>query len=287
MYCGATCQKRHWREGGHRQACEEPPSCTICLEGTTRCPMQCGCACRGEAGLAHVACKAAVAAHRGTGWNEAWEECQTCGQDYTGGMQLGLETLAATPTDEQESENTRAGKGNLANALSDMGEHAEALLRGVLATNERLHGPADARTLTTTAMLGNELQDQGEHAEAVVLYRPTLAARWRVLGPEHPQTLRTTNALAVSLGKLGQHAEVEPLCRSKLEVQRRAPGLEHRKTLRTTQELVFTLNALGKHAEAEAEALHRETLAAPIAHANCPDSRWFPGFAAWPWRGVM
>ena len=30
---GRTCQKKHWRLGGHRQLCAEPPCCIICLEG--------------------------------------------------------------------------------------------------------------------------------------------------------------------------------------------------------------------------------------------------------------
>ena len=66
-----------------------------------------------------------------------------------------------------------------------MGEHAEAegLLRSVLAAEERLHGPDDARTLLTATTLGYALQQQGKHGEAEAVYRPTLAAQRRVLGP--------------------------------------------------------------------------------------------------------
>ena len=339
-YCSRRCQKKDWKEGVHKLACTEPPCCTICLEGgEDPLPLQCGCACRGDAGLAHVACKAAVAAHRGDGWNKAWATCQTCGQSYTGGMQLGLarelvqqterrtpgddhrliarrnlgqalfdagvyaeaevllrdvlavrrrvfgrshrstrtaattvasvlvrqgqhaeavalyrENLAATPDDDQEHENTLADKANLAAALSDMGEHAEteALLRGVLATEERLHGMGDARTLQTAPMLGRALQNQGKYAEAVAVYRSALAAQRRVLGPEHPQTLRTMHNLAFSLSSMGQYAEAEPLYRSVLEGHNRALGPEHVDTLNTARNLVNTLDALGKHAEAEA-----------------------------------
>jgi len=63
LYCDRTCQKKHWREGGHREACVEPPCCTICLDGGDEpLPIQGGCGCRGDAGLAHVACQAGVAA---------------------------------------------------------------------------------------------------------------------------------------------------------------------------------------------------------------------------------
>ena len=36
-------------------------------------------ACRGDAGLAHVACRAKLATHKGAGYNEAWVVCPTCG----------------------------------------------------------------------------------------------------------------------------------------------------------------------------------------------------------------
>ena len=117
---------------------------------------------------------------------------------------LYCENLAATLADEQEHGITLADKANLTTALSDMGEHAEAeaLLRGVWATNERLHGPGDARTRTTTAQLGCALQEQGKHTEAVADFRPKLAARRRVLGPDRPDTLRTTHNLAGALAQL-------------------------------------------------------------------------------------
>ena len=340
-YCSRRCQKKDWKEGGHKLACEEPPCCTICLEGgEDPLPLQCGCACRGEAGLAHVACKAAVAARRGAGWNKAWAVCLTCGQFYTGGMQLGLarelvrlmevrppgdddrllarrnlgqalleagdlagaevllrdvlavccrvdgqshpdtravattladvlerqgrhaeaaalhrETLAATPAGEQDHGNTLADKGNLANALSKMGEHAEAeaLLRGVLATEERLHGPGDARTLQTAALLGCELRDQGKHAEAVAVHRPTLAAQRRVLGSEHPQTLLTAFDLALALGEQGQHAEAEELLQDVLQVEQRTIGTGHVDTLQTAAKLA-EVRAATAHAAAGASA---------------------------------
>jgi hypothetical protein len=65
-------------------------ACIICLD-TSPPPIQSGCACRGDSGLAHIACLARAAvsqqAHRGS---EAWRECQTCKQHYTGAMQRGL-----------------------------------------------------------------------------------------------------------------------------------------------------------------------------------------------------
>ena len=339
-YCDRSCQKKHWKQGGHKHECEEPPCCTICLEGSDEpLPVQCGCACRGDMGLAHVACRAKLAAHKGVGWNQAWDECPTCGQWHTGGMQMGLarelvrrterraqgdhdrllargnlaralceagecveaeallqdvlsvrrrvygrahsatraagnslanvlmyqgqhtegmallwEVLAATPAKEQETEITLTTKANLADSLSRMGEHskAEELLCNANATEERLHGPDDARTLQTASMLGRALEVQGKHAEAEAVYRPTLAARRRVLGPDHPHTLRSMHNLAILLGEQGKHAEASQLFRSALEGRRRALGHEHALTLNSAAGLADTLRALGKHAETEA-----------------------------------
>ena len=65
-------------------------ACIVCLDSDPH-PIQSGCACRSDAGLAHVGClvEKAVAQqpHRG---NAVWWKCQTCGQEFTGAMQTGL-----------------------------------------------------------------------------------------------------------------------------------------------------------------------------------------------------
>ena len=63
--------------------------CRICLdsEGDPK-PIQCGCACRGEAGLAHIECNIVAAEHFSTGFHKGWYHCSTCNQDYTGEMHL-------------------------------------------------------------------------------------------------------------------------------------------------------------------------------------------------------
>ena len=340
-YCSRACQKKHWKAGGHQLVCAEPPCCTICLEGGDNpLPMQRGCACRGDAGLAHAACLAQAAAHKSAGgWSDAWAVCATCGQAYTGGMRIGMardlvrrmealavedhqhhllalenlgqalcnagenaeahallcsslalrrrmfgrghpstrrtasflagvlerqghhaaaarlyqENLAATPAKEQEDPITLADKSALAKTLSCLGDHeeAEALLRSVTATRDRLLGPNDASALHSTSLLADLLQYQGRHAEAEAIFRPTLLAQQRVFGPGHPNTICTGYNLACSLTKQGQHAEAEPLLRSALEGRRHTLGQRHPDTLLTARVLASTLDALGNHAEAE------------------------------------
>ena len=53
-------------------------------------------------------------------------------------------------------------RASLEGECSDL--ESEALLRGILAMEERLHGPANARTLLASALLGDALCCQGKHA---------------------------------------------------------------------------------------------------------------------------
>ena len=83
-------------------------ACIICYE-TTPPPIQSGCACRDDSGLAHTDCivkvAASQAAHRGT---IAWRQCQTCKQDFTGAMQIGLaEALRSWSRDKAEDSDER------------------------------------------------------------------------------------------------------------------------------------------------------------------------------------
>ena len=122
-YCSHRCQKGDWKGGGHKLVCKEAPCCTICLEGgDTPLPMQRGCGCRGDAGLAHVACISQSAVHRGEGhWHPAWAVCATCGQRCTRGMQLGLarELVLRMETRSPADINQLAARDNLGQALRD------------------------------------------------------------------------------------------------------------------------------------------------------------------------
>ncbi len=101
----------------------EVECCIICLDADPP-PIQSGCACRSDTGLAHVDCliEKAVSqqAHRGF---TVWRECQTCGQDFTGAMRTGLaEVWWSWVCDEaEESEERLAAAGNLAAARASDG----------------------------------------------------------------------------------------------------------------------------------------------------------------------
>ena len=67
-----------------------PAACFICLDHDPA-PVQSGCACRSDAGLAHVGCMVEKARwQRAHGRDAAWRVCQTCNQGFTGTMRIAL-----------------------------------------------------------------------------------------------------------------------------------------------------------------------------------------------------
>jgi hypothetical protein len=177
-------------------------ACIICLCDDPS-PIQSGCACRGDAGLAHVDCRTQDAAHRMANSNQwdGWWKCGTCGQNFTAAMQLGLAEAWWSSARHLPNENERrlaAAKNNLAIALQSQGRYGEAetLYRETLAVRQRVLGSEHPDTLGTVNNLANALWAQGKYGEAVTMFRETLAARQRVLGREHPDTLNTARNLA-------------------------------------------------------------------------------------------
>ena len=132
--------------------------CIICLDSDPP-PIQSGCACRSDSGLAHLGCliEKAVAqqAHRGY---SVWWECQTCGQSFTGttGTGLGEAWWSRVCDGAEESEERLCAAQNLAGCRRGDGQYAEA---------ERID-------------------------------REVLGVRRRVLGEEHPLTLMNASNLA-------------------------------------------------------------------------------------------
>jgi hypothetical protein len=104
-------QTEVWRETGlppivtRTDMATTERACIICLD-TSPPPIQSGCACRGDGGLAHVDCLVQLAAsqqaHRG---RELWWQCQTCQQDFTGAMRTGLAEARRSRVANQAAEN--------------------------------------------------------------------------------------------------------------------------------------------------------------------------------------
>ena len=263
FYCARACQKKHWGEGGHKDACEEPPCCNICLEGGDEpLPIQRGCACRGDAGLAHTACLAKANAHKADGFHQGWAECPTCGQWYTGAMQLVLaRTLAHRMRLRHRNDRSLANLEHrtladerLGGALRVAGEHAEAISvqKRVISVTTRVLGKEHPSTLDAVGNLSATYYKQGRFAEAEELQVRVLEASKRVRTTEHPETLVSAGNLAATYSRQGRFAEAEKLETWVLEVRERERGKDHKCTLNAVNNLAVTYFNQGRLAEADA-----------------------------------
>jgi hypothetical protein len=162
----------------------EGGACIICLESDPP-PIQSGCACRGDAGLAHVECRAEDAAHRMASSNttKGWWVCGTCGQGFTGFMLLGLAELWWSKAQRLPKENEQRiiAAQNLADALHGQGRHseAEALYRKTRAVRPRVLGPEHPRTLCSCARQGT-WPVQSINKEGTLKPRQCTASQWRL-----------------------------------------------------------------------------------------------------------
>ena len=144
---------------------------------------------------------------------DGWFECATCGQDFTGAMQLGL---------------------------------AEAWW-----SKARRLPKKDEERLAAANNLAITFYSQAKYAEAEKIFREVLAVQMRTIDREHENTLATKAGLARSLAHQGKNDEAERIRREVLVVRQRVFGLEHPKTLTSTEEIASILIAQGKYAEAE------------------------------------
>jgi tetratricopeptide (TPR) repeat protein len=235
-------------------------ACVICLD-TSPPPIQSGCACRGDAGLAHIECLAQVAASKQSqldgieNRNEVWSECQTCKQTFTGAMRMGLAEawrsqvvrLAAGIGERLDME------GNLASSLLDNGKYAEAeaVLRKLHDLSLRVGGANSLSALKAAGDLASSLVYQGKYADGERMQREVLEANIRMFGAEHPDTLMMVGNLAMTLIAQDKLAEAQTINRELLLVRKRVSGSEHPFTLMAANNLAANLSKQGEVSEAQ------------------------------------
>ncbi len=222
---------------------DEASTCIICLDGQPA-PIQSGCGCRGEMGLAHVACRAEVAKRSGE-W-EDWHTCGTCGQTFTGAMFVGLaeEWVGSVAGLADEDEDRMAAEQTMANALMTQNKYVEA--ESILRKLVTIH-----RSVENMMNLASSLCGQKKHAEAEAILRESLARQRGVLGTDPPtdeRALATTATLAGTLVRMGRYAEAEAMYRDLLRVY---PNVDSFGRLVVVHNLARTLAAQRKLAEAE------------------------------------
>ena len=226
----------------------------ICLQSDPA-PVQSGCACRGDAGLAHAACLVEKAvAQRASRGPAAWTTCQTCTQEFSGAIGLALaEARCEIEVLARASRAAPAARAGLGVALRRHGRYADAerVQRGVVEELRASLGDEHPETILSVNNLGAVLADQGKHAEAETILREALRAH------DNPAT---RSNLATALYRRGEYAEAERLHRSVVRERELALGSEHVETLQSKCNFGVALAAQNKLGEAE--ALFREVATA-------------------------
>jgi len=231
--------------------------CFICFDGVTEGgarPIRSGCACRGEAGLAHVDCRAKAAEARGP-HPSVWWLCATCKQPFTGSMRMGLAQAYWSRVRDLAEEDMRrqTAAHNLASCLYEHGrvEEAEQMQRELHEVQKRTLGAEHPHTLLAASNLATFLMRQSKHAEAEQMLRELQVAQERVFGVEHPNTLTTVSNLANSLADQGKHDEAEEMLHEVHAARVRILGEEDPDTMIAATNLGHFLSKLDKKEEAE------------------------------------
>ncbi len=128
---------------------------------------------------------------------------------------------------------------------------SEELLRRILASEEKAHGPDSPQVATALNNLGWLLKETNRLAEAEPLMRRALAIDEQFYGAKHPNVACELNNLAVLLQHTNRLAEAEPLIRRALAIVEQSMGPEHPYVANCLNNLAQLLKATNRLAEAE------------------------------------
>jgi len=232
-----------------------PTACTICLDDKELpLPIQCGCGCRGASAYAHVACKAAYAAHQGPGWHKAWFACPTCEQDYTGAMQLGLaETLWERESDKPKQNDGRLRAQNLlavAYLAAGRFDEAEAIWSEIMVSWHPNHSWFNHKdTLNVASNLGNLFNRTKQYKRAEKLLCICLERKQVLCGRRHRDTITTAGSLAQAMQGNGKYTRAVRLLYWVIEATKDTD--DEASELYFSCPLAENLDMLGWHDEAE------------------------------------
>jgi hypothetical protein len=232
---------------------ETDSACVVCYDHAPP-PIQSGCACRGTTGLAHVACRAKVAASKPEIINENWWRCATCKQPFTGRMQRGLSgelTLLVQRGSDLEAL-VFAAKVSFASLVADgRYDKAERNARVMHDVLTKEFGEAHNKTLAAAGSVAVALSGQGRYAEAAQVQRGVLDATRAAMGRDDIATQVAMGALTRTLSLQGAYAEADALFGELIEVSQRINGADHVRTLAQMGNFAQNLAIQGKYAAAE------------------------------------
>ena len=304
-YCGARCQRRHWKSGGHRDRCDdvrrigldqyvanaqanaarERAVATYVAEAANAACGFCGkggqllraCdGCEAGVGFFHLECLAAyaatVAARDGARSErfQPWFACRACGDDFRGVGRLAVAREAWRVYNGLHPTDLHRvfAMNNLGDALGAMGLHRECLpVREDELAVGRVHFPN--HTPQIEANLARCHTQLGNYAEALRLRRSVVAALQKREGPLSRMSLEAARGLANALGDAAETEEQRAVLRQLWPRMRRALGDAHATTLSCGAKLAHALvekgHACSDSVIAEAEDILWECLEAARA----------------------
>jgi tetratricopeptide (TPR) repeat protein len=229
-------------------------ACTICLDSEPK-PIQKGCACRGDAGLAHLDCLIQAAAHMQTssGSMDGWRECSTCHQIFNGEIARGLATELSRRSEENPDDLMdfllAASSTSRTMLMASKFAEAEVLCRKQLATL-KLMGCDDFGASMVRQSLAVALDSQGRRTEAQAIFERVVADFTQEYGPDRESTLETTLGLAVNLNDQGKFDEAVAIYRDTLRRSIRTCGATSGFTAMCGVSLAMTLDSQDNKSEA-------------------------------------
>ena len=270
-------------EVGERDEGKLTRGCIICFD-TSPPPVQSGCACRGDAGLAHVSCRVRMAESQASlSENSVWWQCRTCMQHFTGEMRVGLaEAWLLLLRDHVTPRslgflNRMAAMANLSKALSARGDHgkAERLQQELLRVQQRLLGADHSLTMQTRYSLAELFRCQGKCAEAEAMQRELLVKHVKA-GTDIRHAFVLGNDLGATLLQQGKFSEAEEMYRNVYDGAQ-LMGEEDPFTLNVATNFASSLSGQGKFTEAE--QMYRQLLDAKqrVLGSEHPDTLWATG----------
>ena len=255
-YCSRACQKEEWKmmhkqicpfvAGADRRAAEAAAAaeaackgdvvrgatCYICLgngPGLVR-----GCACRGDAGYAHVACLIRAEAELGPESRDGLGQCPTCRQYYHGAVRLAVAWGEWRAVARCNNKRFFDALRELGMALHECDQHEDALvlircrLKYIKAGWPQLEGRELSESQVAfageQANLANILGSLGKQDEACGILRECFSLSKRAKGVEAPDTISVAVNLANNLKVTRHFQEARKLLEEMLPLSRKVMG---------------------------------------------------------------